>query len=239
MKLKKLVTIGIFLNLLFTQAVWGVIATEITQIANNIQLARSYIKQAQSVVRQAQQLRHQFNSYEEQIKQGKPLSQWDWGHAENHLNQLFSISRQSQDIANNLENLSHQFPDYSSFSAQNRSSEIAKKYHEMSDMNAKSIESTLKASNLQMKQFEDEKSTMDNLSRMGSTASGRLQAIQVGNQISAQQIEQMQKLRQLAVAQTRMQGAQIASEEKKEQYRNDFRKHYYGKTFEFKEGKRW
>jgi P-type conjugative transfer protein TrbJ len=57
--------------------------------------------------------------------------------------------------------------------------------------------STLRAAGLQGRQLQSEQSVLAALRTMAMSANGRMQAIEVGNQISEQTVEQLMKLRQL------------------------------------------
>ncbi len=74
------------------------------------------------------------------------------------------------------------------------------------------ITSAMEAAKLQETQFSTEDQTMHQLERMGETAQGRQQAIQVGHQIAAQQVRQTQKLRALMMSQMQMQANFMAKE---------------------------
>ncbi|MGZ7274574.1 hypothetical protein ACXWPL_10080, partial [Streptococcus pyogenes] len=73
-----------------------------------------------------------------------------------------------------------------------------------SDTNRDTIGGTLKAANLTAEQFSSEESTMSSLRSMSESADGQMKALQVGHQIAAQQVAQMQKLRGLVSQQMTM-----------------------------------
>ena len=57
---------------------------------------------------------------------------------------------------------------------------------------------------------------MQQLVNASQTATGRMQAIQVGNQIAAQLVDEMQKLRQLLMTQIQVQSQYISEKQDKE-----------------------
>lgn len=59
---------------------------------------------------------------------------------------------------------------------------------------------TLRAAGLQGQQLQSEQAVLDRLRVMAQSSDGRMQALQVGNQIAEQQVQQMMKLRQLMLA---------------------------------------
>lgn len=86
-------------------------------------------------------------------------------------------------------------------------------YQAWSDTNRDTIAGTLKAANLTSEQFENEESTMGSLRSMSQSADGQMKALQVGHQIAAQQVAQMQKLRGLVSQQMTMMGTWYQSEQ--------------------------
>ncbi|MDQ3232870.1 MAG: hypothetical protein M3Q07_13715, partial [Pseudobdellovibrionaceae bacterium] len=70
----------------------------------------------------------------------------------------------------------------------------------------------MKAANLQFEQFSSEEETIKTIQRLGSSAKGRMEAIQAGNLIASQQVSQIQKLRGLMMAQMQMQSAYLSFE---------------------------
>ena len=72
------------------------------------------------------------------------------------------------------------------------------------------------AANMQSNQFATEEMTLKQLRTMSQSATGQMQAIQVGSQIAEQQVQQLQKLRQLMMAQLNQQNTYMAGQEQKE-----------------------
>jgi P-type conjugative transfer protein TrbJ len=62
------------------------------------------------------------------------------------------------------------------------------------------IFATLRAAGLQGRQLENEQVLLDRLRAMARSSEGRMQALQVANQIAEQQVQQIMKLRQLMLA---------------------------------------
>ncbi len=88
-------------------------------------------------------------------------------------------------------------PDAESFSAT---------YQTWSDTNRDTIAATLSAASLTAKQFDTEEATMASLRSLSDGANGQMKALQVGHEIAAQQVAQMQKLRGLVSQQMTMMG---------------------------------
>ena len=71
---------------------------------------------------------------------------------------------------------------------------------------------TLASLEMQSDMFATEEQTLIALQVQSQTAAGRMQASQAGNLIAAQQVRQLQKLRQLQMAQMQMQAVYMARE---------------------------
>ena len=70
-------------------------------------------------------------------------------------------------------------------------------YRDWSQTSLDTTRSTMRAAGLQSQQLQDEQTILAALRTMSLTADGRMQAIQVANQIAEQQVEQLMKLRAL------------------------------------------
>lgn len=193
-------------------------STEVTQIANNLQLVEQGSEMVSQTQKLASQLQKQVAMVNDMKTQAKTLSNQEWSHTSSALQQLAQISRQGEAIAYssaNMDALYHQkYKGYAAYSQSNSGSSVtySDRYSEWSNTNRDSTINAMKSANLQQSQFADETVTMQTIENMGRTAQGRMQAIQVGNQIAAQQVGQMQKLRSLVMSQMQMQAAHQAFE---------------------------
>nr|WP_172691384.1 P-type conjugative transfer protein TrbJ [Agrobacterium vitis]ASK49764.1 DeoR/GlpR transcriptional regulator [Agrobacterium vitis] len=200
-------------------------ATEWTQLANNTELISLVGKSAEQVNNQitqinqlAEQIQNQLNIYRNMLQNTAQLPDHIWGQVENDLKNLQNVVNEGQGIAfsmGNVEDVMKQrfqsfaetksnLPDGASFSTT---------YQNWSDTNRDTIAGTLKAANLTSEQFSSEESTMSSLRSMSESADGQMKALQVGHQIAAQQVAQMQKLRGLVSQQMTMMGTWFQSEQ--------------------------
>ncbi len=203
-------------------------ATEITQIANNVELGAIFGEEAQQVAQQAQQLAHeiqmiqnQLNMYQNLLDNTANLSNYMWGNALNDLMALANTVQEGYAIAYSASNIDSQwqqrYKGYSNYlnntyGAASFQSDYRVWYSAQRD----SLHGALRSANLQSSQFTSEESTLSALENMSQSASGRMQAIQVGNQIAMQQVRQTQKLRELVMAQIQAQTNYLASEAEKD-----------------------
>nr|WP_234889252.1 P-type conjugative transfer protein TrbJ [Agrobacterium vitis] len=200
-------------------------ATEWTQIANNAELISLVGKSAEQVNNQikqisqlAEQIQNQINIYNNLLQNTAQLPDHIWGQVENDLKKLQSVVAQGQGVAFSMGNIDdvlkqrfQSFADMKSNLPDGRS--FSSSYQGWSDTNRDTIAGTLKAASLTSDQFSSEESTMSSLRSMSETADGQMKALQVGHQIAAQEVAQMQKLRGLVSQQTTMMGTWFQSEQ--------------------------
>lgn len=196
-------------------------ATEVTQISNNIQLMNQYFELAHQTQQLADQIRKQSQMVSDMEKQGKTVGTFEWGQTQADLQTLSRDVIEGQALAYSLSNLDARYRQtYKGYDAYTREQgqtpgEISQRYGNWSQTNLDTIRSSMRAAKLQESQFSSEEQTLKTLERMGSTAEGRMQALQVGTQISAMQVGQLQKLRALMMSQMQMQANYMAAESSK------------------------
>ncbi|MHC2585000.1 P-type conjugative transfer protein TrbJ [Bradyrhizobium diazoefficiens] len=132
-----------------------------------------------------------------------------WGQVENDLKQLQNVVNQGQGMAFSMGNiddvLMQRFQSYAQFKTNlPNGASFASTYQTWSTTNRDTISSTLQAAGLTSQQFATENSTMTQLKTASESADGQMKALQVGHEIAAQEVAQMQKLRGLISQQTTM-----------------------------------
>lgn len=175
------------------EAAPGVFATEITQLANKLQLLLSYI-------RQGEQLANELQMLQDMIKNTKTLPFQQFTAIMSDIAQLHSIVQTGQALAYSMANIDGQFrstfPGYASFTP----NQWYRNYQTWSNRSLDTTLGTLKAAGLQASQMTSEGAVLDQLRGMAESSDGRLLAIQVSNQIAHEQVDQLMKLRQLMLA---------------------------------------
>ncbi|WP_244618834.1 P-type conjugative transfer protein TrbJ [Rhizobium sp. 18065] len=200
-------------------------ATEWTQLANNAQLidllkssGLQVDNQLTQITQLAEQIQNQLKIYENMLQNTAQLPDHIWGQVEGDLNRLRDIVDQGQSISFSMGNaddvLQQRFKGYADLKTNLPNAEsFSNTYQIWSDTNRDTIGSTLKAASLTADQFDTEEGTMDSLRSISESADGQMKALQVGHQIAAQQVSQMQKLRGLVSQQTTMMGTWLQSEQ--------------------------
>lgn len=184
-------------------------ATEVTQIANNTELVMSYVEQAQQTV-------HQFNQYQAMLKNLQQLNPsallsggaqrlWQDQRMNDTFRNLYRITTGGQRIAYSLQSLDRQMrslnPDYSSVA----NVDFQAAYRNWFEATRGASMAALELSSAHAEDLQSEADVMRELVDMSQTADGQLKAITAGNRIGISMVSQMQKLRQLQMAQVNAQ----------------------------------
>lgn len=200
-------------------------ATEWTQLLNNAELislvgqsSTQIENQITQITQLAEQIQNQIRIYQNMLQNTAQLPFHVWGQVENDLNRLRDIASQGQGISFSMGNLDdvlrQRFQSYAEFSNSLPDAEtFSSTYRNWSETNRDTIAGTLRAAGLTAEQFISEESTMGELRSMSQSADGQMKALQVGHQIAAQQVAQLQKLRGLFAQHITMAGTWYQSEQ--------------------------
>lgn len=205
-------------------------ATEVTQIANNAQLIGIMGEEVKQYATQLEQLQQEVLQYQNMLERLKidtdnwtKLAGSQWGDVIGDLNKLAGAIRQGEAIAFSLANVDQvmrdRFKGYTDFlDMKNLKRDVFElNYKSWSKTLHDTVQSTMKGTSLQYDDFATEDATMKELQSMNDNAEGQMQALQVANQISAQYVGQLQKMRALLMLQNQL----ISTEAAKNQSEKD------------------
>jgi type IV secretion system protein TrbJ len=176
-------------------------ATEFTQIANNAQLLLMVAKQTESLIEEAKTAQATLQSVQR-------LGNTDWNLAQSALMQVFQASQQAQGVSYQMQNIDQAFGD--AYPTYNPPRNFTSAYQGWTDNTMEALKAELRAANIQNNNFASENTAMSYFSGLSDNAVGQTQAIQAGNAISGQLVGQLQKMRQLQMAQMNAQNAFMA-----------------------------
>lgn len=188
------------------------LATEWTQLANNIQLINQYI-------RQGLQLSEQIKLTLDAAKNIAQLPFQIFGPILAEVSKLAGIVQGGRALAYSMAGLDAEFT--SRFKGWGYNAKAwYKDYRDWSQTSLDTTLGTLRAAGMQGDQLLSEQAVLDQLRAMAQTSDGRMRALQVSNQILEQQTQQLMKLRQLMLADLQskqaFQAAQIQKETARE-----------------------
>ena len=217
-------------------------ATEFTQLLNNGELVNLVGQSGQQIGNQvtqitqlAEQIQNQLNIYKNMLQNTAQLPTHIWGEVEQDLGQLKSVVNQGQGIAFSAGNiddvLRQRFQSFADFkSGLPNGDSFSTMYQGWSTTNQDTIAGTLKAAGLTAEQFSSEEATMGQLQSMSESADGQMKALQVGHEIAAQQVAQMQKLRGLVSQQMTMMGTWFQSDQAEKDLAQARRQQFFNST---------
>ncbi len=189
----------------------GVFATEYTQLLNYAELVGQLEKQVSMVENQLTQI-------SDMTKHGLTISDQLFGTVASDMANLRQIVNTGQALSYTMSNMDGafkvRFPGYSS------TTNYGQSYQQWSQTSLDSTLGALKAAGLQNSQFDSDAALLKTLQNQSTSSVGRMQALEVGNQIAENQSEQLMKLRQLMMADMQskaaFQGAQIQADATKQ-----------------------
>ncbi len=178
---------------------------------NYVQNVLNQANTLKATINQATQIEYQLQQIQMQIQGLRNIPRGMWGRIQADLAQLQRVVQRGQGISYGDENLASDFMSmYPGFSS---SADYSQAYGEWTRNSLGSIQTSLEDAGLQSKQLQSEDGVLQGLQAMSDGATGHMQALQVGNMIAMQQVEQLQKLRQLQMAQIQAQAGFFATQQ--------------------------
>lgn len=178
-----------------------------------------YAEAVSTTLNTAEQLKTQIQQYQNMVTQGTGLPSSMFGSIAADLKSVANIYTRSQSLGRQITNMDSQFttvfPGFGSYLNQAaNSAEVPARdrYQKWSEQNRGSLKAALEAANLNTSTFESEDAQLDQIVARSQSAVGRMQAIQAGNEIASQNVQQLQKLRDLLATQINMQGNYMAQQ---------------------------
>lgn len=167
-------------------------STEVTQIANKLQLAMAYAKQVAQHVTELAQLQTQLTNL---IKNPLSLLGPEIGNMINDIGKIMSIGKS---IGSNLAQIDKNFGTmFKSSTALSLSESFTNWHHTSID----TLEGALKSAGLHMDQYKDDTSRIQALYLASQKTGGNLEALQTLSKINIEQIQQTQRLGNLIATQ--------------------------------------
>lgn len=184
-------------------------STEVTQILNNVEL----VNQSAQMYQQVQQTLQQVMMEKQQLQNLIAAPVQTWGQAQQELAALADLVNKTAALSyagGNIDQLfKMQFPGYAKTAG---NTNFGSKFGNLVKVQMDGLNSALQAAGLQSSQFANERAAIQQIQSMSAGSPGSLQALQAGNMIASQQIDQLQKLRQLYMAQMQAQNSYMAGQ---------------------------
>ncbi|MEE4336820.1 P-type conjugative transfer protein TrbJ [Pseudomonas alliivorans] len=178
-----------------------------------------YAEQVNTALNTAEQLQTQIQQYQNMVTQGTGLPNSMFGSIAADLKSVVNIYNRSQALGRQIQNMDSQFntafPGFDSYLNQAaNSAEVPAqdRYQKWSQQGRDNVKTAMEAANLNTSTFEPEDAQLARMVARSQSAVGRMQAIQAGNEIASQNVQQLQKLRDLMATQINMQGNYMAQQ---------------------------
>lgn len=178
-----------------------------------------YAEAVNTQLNTAQQLATQIQQYQNMVTQGLSLPNSMFGSIAADLQSVANIYTKSQALGRQIQNMDSQFntqfPGFESYlnQAANSAAVPARdRYQKWSEQGRDNVKAAMEAANLNTGTFESEDAQLARMVSRSQSAAGRMQAIQAGNEIASQNVQQLQKLRDLVATQINMQGNYMAQQ---------------------------
>nr|AAP82053.1 putative mating pair formation protein [Stenotrophomonas maltophilia] len=192
----------------------------VTDLPQTIQVMLADLKRAQddskSFQAQSQQLSTQLRQYEDMARNSGRLSESQWASVTGDMKKLRNVYNKTKALAYQAQDFDKQFKgtfrDYKAFASARRDKNFEDEYAKWAESGFDNAKNAMEAGGMQVEMMDDEDAVLADLVAQSQSAGGRMQALQVGNQMAAQQVQQTQKLRQLLAAQTNMQAQALAQQ---------------------------
>lgn len=204
------------LNISPSQA-WPVVCvncgTEWTQIMNNIELVTSQAELVRQTINQVTMIKDQMNNT-------KQLASGDWGNTFDQLQQLNMLARSGEGIAfssaNVMDDMTNTFKGYEAWNQDVAPADLSSHYREVSQTLGDTAMGAMNVANGLHKQQTADNVLIERQQHASESATGRLQAIQAGNQLTAQMIHQLQKMETLMSAQVQLTSTLVQAENERQ-----------------------
>jgi P-type conjugative transfer protein TrbJ len=189
-------------------------------------------KEIETAINTAEQLRTQIQQYENMLIQGLSLPSSIFNRITSDLQRLQSLYQQSKALAGSLSNFDErfraQFGDYNRYLSQvgQNPTYMQDNYKRWSEQGFDAMRVAMQASGQNVSAIASEDAMLAQLVARSQSAEGRMQAIQVGNEIAAQQVQQLQKLRQMLDAQIQSQSMWYAQNIERQAVDDAFRQKF-------------
>ena len=186
----------------------------VIDLANLAQNTRTALQMVESVLKEIEIIRNQMTQIENMVQNtARWAGTWD-AEALPRLRRLGQIIEQEQAIAYQMAGIDAEFR--RRFPGYRPVTDWGREYELWVRTAMDTLRGTLNAARLHAENFATEQGRIEALQRMSDSAAGRMQALQVGNMMAAEQLQQLVQLRQLILAQMNAQNVYMAHQVNRE-----------------------
>src|SRR3989441_410610 len=186
--------------------------------ANLIQTTLTALKTIESVINEVEMIANQVRQIENMVQNTRNYGRGIWDtEALPRLVRLGQVIDQEQAIAYSMANIDglfrQRYPGYRPVT------DWSREYDTWTRTTLDTLRGTLNSVRLHAGDFATEQGRIQALQAMSDSAAGRMQALQLGNMMAGEQLQQLVKLRQLVMAQINAQNVYMATQTNREAQR--------------------
>lgn len=178
-----------------------------------------YAQEVNTALNTAHQLQTQMEMYNDMVVQARSLKDRRFSSLGSDMQRISDIFDTAQSIGRGVSSVDarfrRQYPGYQSYvSSQGKASDVMpNRYENWSRTGFDNARTAMVAAGINTSSIKNEDHTLDQMVTRSQNAQGRMQAIQVGNEIAVQNVQQLQKLRDLISTQITLQGNYMAQQQ--------------------------
>lgn len=180
-----------------------------------------YAEAVNTSLNTARQLQTQIQQYNNMAMQGMALPGSLHQSVTSDLQRVSDVYSDTRSLGHQVAGLEsrfrQQFPGYEAYlRSSGKAAQVApERYKNWSQQGLDNARTAIQAAGINTSTFAREDALLDNMVHRSQSASGRMQAIQAGNEIAAANVQQLQKLRDLLATQITLQSNYMAQQQER------------------------
>ena len=182
--------------------------------------AKILLADLDTVKNTAKEIEWEAKLYKYQVRNSGRVSDYQWRNTLRLMQQMDQISRRGQALSYSAGRVDTQFrqtyPNYATSGYGKKNYQQA--YQDWNETSLNTFRNTLRASGVEAANIENEQQYLSQLRMQGQTAQGRMQVMQVSTELAAENVNQLQSLKRLMMAQANSQNAYMAYQVSKDSY---------------------
>ena len=180
----------------------------------------NYLQNLKTAINTAEQIQNQLKQLQFEVQNTKQVSDYQWRDTLNLLEKMDQATAQGRALSYSASQVDQQFrqsyPNYAT--SKSTPQNYPQAYQTWNDTSLNTFENSLRASGLEASQLQQEQYYLTQLRRQGQTAQGRMQVLQVSSELAAENVNQLQSLKRLMMAQADSENAYRAYQVSKDSY---------------------
>ncbi len=184
---------------------------------NLVQNTTTATNSVSALINQAKSIEYQLKSYQQNMSH---LGQFHYQDIGNKIRQLDNITQQGQSISYAMQNVDSQFKHYyPDYTQQQNATNYTQAYQNWNKTSMTTFSNSLRAIGSNTESVQKEDQLMQQLKSQSQSAQGRTQVLQTANEMSVENIRQLESLKHLIAAQNNAQTAYMAQQVSKNSFR--------------------